>query len=183
MATMSITCGNCGQGVAADVVREGGGGNPSRVAAPVAGGFVLWLQCPACRDGSVMTASGAVYPVAPTGSPVKNLPPDTAQAWREARTSHAVAAYTASEMMCRKILMHIAVEEAKSKPGDTFAHYIDALEKAGYFPPGLKDAVDKVRQRGNTANHDLPASTEGDSISTLKITEHLLRGIYEIPSL
>ena len=41
----------------------------------------------------------------------------------------------------------------------------------------------KVKDRGNTANHDLPASSEEDSLVTLKITEHLLRGIYEIPAL
>jgi hypothetical protein len=127
--------------------------------------------------------NGAVWPTAPAGGSVANLPEDTAPAWREARTTHAVAAYTASEIMCRKILMHLAVVETNSKPGDTFTHYIDALDKAGYFPPKMKDAVDKVRGRGNTANHDLPASTEAESLSTLTITEHLLRGIYEIPGL
>ena len=58
-----------------------------------------------------------------------------------------------------------------------------ALEGAGYLPTGLKPAIDKVRGRGNIANHDLPASTEEESHSTLAITEYLLRGLYEIPLL
>jgi hypothetical protein len=111
------------------------------------------------------------------------MPPDVAEAWRQARTTHAVAAYTASEMMCRKILMHVAVDVAKSTAGKSFQQYIDDLKTAGYFAPGLFPAIDKVRLRGNAANHDLPASTEEDSLVTLKITEHLLRGIYEIPAL
>jgi hypothetical protein len=86
-------------------------------------------------------------------------------------------------MMCRKILMHLAVDVAKSKTGGTFKGYIEDLDKAGYVGPRLKPSVEKIKDRGNTANHDLPASTEADSLVTLRITEHLLRGIYEIPGL
>lgn len=179
MATVSIKCGNCGEGVAADIVARPGangvaGSSSSRL---------RWLQCPSCGDGSVKTLAGAVWPVAPAGGSVANLPEDVAQAWREVRTSHAVAAYTASEMMCRKILMHLAVDVAGAKSGGTFVGYVESLDKAGYVQPGLRPSIEKVKDRGNTANHDLPASTEADSLTTLKITEHLLRGIYEIPGL
>lgn len=37
-------------------------------------------------------------------------------AWDEARRAHAAAAYTAAEIMCRKILMHIAVDKADAEP-------------------------------------------------------------------
>lgn len=85
--------------------------------------------------------------------------------------------------MCRKILMHLAVDVAKSKDGATFKQYVEDLDKAGYVPPGLRPSIEKVKDRGNAANHELPASTEADSLVTLKITEHLLRGVYEIPAL
>ena len=169
MATLPIVCGNCDYGIAATVLHSTAD--------------VFWLLCPNCQDGSVRTKSGAVYPVAPAGGSVTNLPADVAQAWREARTAHAVAAYTAAEIMCRKILMHLAVDVANSKAGATFKDYIADLDKAGYISTALKPAVEKVRDRGNAANHDLPASTEADSLVTLKITEHMLRSIYEIPGL
>jgi hypothetical protein len=130
-----------------------------------------------------MTISSAVYPTAPAGRSVEHLPEDVAQAWREARTAHAVAAYTASEMMCRKILMHVAVGVAKSPEGKSFTSYVDDLDTAGYITAGLKTVVDQVRKRGNTANHDLPSSTEKDSVLTLTITEHLLEGVYELPGM
>lgn len=57
---------------------------------------------------------------------------------------------------------------------------MDELEKAGYITTGLKPVVDQVRKCGNIANHKLPASTEQDSLTTLKITEHLLEAIYEL---
>ncbi len=167
---LPITCGNCGLVVLAKVLNSNGTGT-------------FWLLCPGCREGSVKVTSGAVYPAAAAGAPVNGLPDDVAQAWREARTVHAVAAYTASEILCRKILMHLAVDVAGGKPGDTFQAYIEHLDKAGYIGAGLRPAVEKIKNRGNVANHALPSSTEADSVITLKITEHLLRGIYEIPGL
>lgn len=144
---------------------------------------IRWLLCPGCGDGSVMTAVGAVYPPAPAGSVVQNVPSDVEQAWREARTAHAVAAYTACEIMCRKILMHVAVDVAGAPGGKSFAEYIDVLVNGGYVTTNLKPVVDVVRTRGNTANHELPASTEQDSLRTLTITEYLLRGTYELPGM
>jgi len=86
-------------------------------------------------------------------------------------------------MMCRKVLMHLAVDVAGSAAGKGFVQYVDDLDAAHYIMPGLKATVDKVRSRRNLANHDLPASVGEDSLVTMTITEHLLRGIYELPSL
>lgn len=169
---LRIRCGNCGEGVGAEVVS----GDPSV-------GQIAWLRCPLCNDGSVRVKNGAVYPPAPAGAPVMNLPDDVKIAWQEARTAHAVAAYTASEMMCRKILMHLAVDKANAASGKNFVQYVDALDAAGFVAPGLKPVVDIIRTRGNVANHDLPASSEDDCLTTMKITEHLLRTIYELPGL
>lgn len=125
--------------------------------------------------------TGIVYPSAPAGSAVRNLPDDVAGAWREVRTAHSVAAYTAAEIMCRKILMHLAVDKANATTGKSFTDYVDDLGKAGYVTPGMEPVVDQIRTRGNVANHALPASSEKDSETTLAITQHLLRTIYEMP--
>ena len=170
--TDSITCGNCGLRVAATVVNGQTGG-----------GRTAWLKCPNCDEGSVRTRSGLVFPISPAARQITGLPNDVEIAWREARVSHAVGAYTASEIMCRKILMHIAVDVAGSAPGRSFVEYIDDLDAAGYVMKGLKATVDLIRQRGNIANHELPATSEDDSKMTLGITEHLLEGIYELAAL
>ena len=86
-------------------------------------------------------------------------------------------------MMCRKILMHVAVDKAGSAPGKSFVDYVNELEAEGYITKGLKDVVDQIRKRGNVANHELPASTEQDSLLTMTITEHLLEGLYELPGM
>ena len=119
----SITCAHCSHAVAAEVMAGGASARPPT--------SVLWLLCPNCGDGSVRTADGGVYPPAPSGGTVTGLPADVERAWREARTAHAVAAYTASEIMCRKILMHVAVDVAGSQPNKKFAEYINDLEGFG----------------------------------------------------
>lgn len=168
-----MTCGHCGNGVGGDVVHRAtirtGGEPPS---------LVLWIQCPLCDDGSVMASTGVVYPSAPAGGEVPNLPADVEHSWQEARVAHAVAAYTAAEMMCRKILMHVAVDVAGSDPGKSFVQYVKDLDANGYITAGLRAVVDQIRDRGNIANHELPASTQQDSETTMRITEHLLNGVY-----
>ncbi len=131
----------------------------------------------------IRTAQGATYPSKPAGGFVQNLPTDVDAAWQEARSAYAVAAYTASEMMCRKILMHLAVDVVGSDVGRSFVQYVGDLDAAGYVAPGLRPVVDQIRTRGNVANHDLPASTEPECLVTMQITEHLLRVIYELPTL
>ena len=116
-----------------------------------------------------MNSNGTVYPSTPAGRSVDRLPSDVKQAWQEVRMAHAVAAYTASEMMCRKILMHLAVGEAGSAPGKKFVQYVEDLEKGGFVTTNLKPVVVLVKDRGNAANHELPASTEEDSLRTLTI--------------
>jgi hypothetical protein len=49
--------------------------------------------------------------------------------------------------------------------------------------PQVSSIAHSVRERGNTANHELPASTEQEALTTLTITEYLLRGTYELPGL
>lgn len=181
MPVWRIKCASCGNGVSAEVVS----GWPLakkpnvRQLPPEPKDSTLWLRCPDCGEGSVKLKDGSVYPTAPAGGAVKGLPLDVEGAWREVRIAQAVGAYTASEMMCRKILMHVAVDVAKATPGEKFVYYIDALESGNYLATGTKPAVDKIRGRGNDATHELPASTEEQALNTLGVTEYLLRGIYE----
>jgi len=131
----------------------------------------------------VKLKDGSIFPTSPAGNAVADLPTEVASAWREARTAHAVAAYTAAELMCRKILMHVAADKTGSKEGEPFTVYIDDLDKAGYIATGLKPVVDQVRQRGAAATHKLRPSTEDESRVTLGVTEYLLEGIYQLPGM
>lgn len=176
---MAMKCGTCRLVVEEIVVKAEVTGRSGYGDSVV----TTWMQCPACREGSVRTRDGSTHPVAPAFSDVAALPTDVATAWREARLAHSVGAYTASDIMCRKILMHLAVDATASPPGKSFVSYVDDLVLEGYVTKGLRPVVDLVRQRGNAANHELPASTDRECLVTLQVTEHLLRSAYELPSL
>jgi hypothetical protein len=150
-----------------------------------AGQSTLWLKCTTqgCGEGSVKLKDGAIYPPAAFGPKIGGLPPAVARAWDETGIAYGVGAYTAAEMMCRKLLMHIAVEAAKSVEHKHFAEYVKDLDKAGLIVAGHRAVVDQVKDRGNIANHELAASTQDEARVTLMFTQHLLISVYEIPDL
>jgi len=124
-----------------------------------------------------------VFPGPLPAEDIPNLPDDVKGAWTEARRAYSVGAHTASKIMCRKILMHLAVDKAGSAPGRSFVDYINDLQAQNYIMAGLQPVVDQVRSRGNKANHELPASTQHEALVTLTITQHLLIGVYQLPAL
>ncbi len=183
MPVSNIHCGYCKRDVSA-LILAGILPTESQAAADAhANERTYWLQCPNCYQGSVKTPGGKVFPPGPATTIYPDLPEDVAAAWWEAGVAHAMGAYTAAEMMCRKILMHIAVDKTGAAVGLKFAEYVDALEAAHLFAAGLKPVVDSVRTRGNAANHELPASTEENSLQTIRITDHLLQVAYVLPLL
>jgi uncharacterized protein DUF4145 len=185
MTTLPITCGHCGRAVGAEIVYDsvmwGNVRGSTYVPQPSAG---LWLLCPYCGQGSVRARnSGIIYPAPPPGLTLKHPPAEVVRAWEEARSAYSVRAYAAAELMCRKILMHMAVDNGLAKVGQPFVSCMNALQAAGYITTGLEKVVDQVRDRGNVANHDLPGSSEQESHVTLMITQHLMEALYELPGM
>lgn len=168
--TVPFDCGHCGRGVEGIVVYTS-----AKYSAPGA------VVCPGCREVTAISGHHQFFPPRKVASSVKHLPPDIALAWQEARMAHAATAYTPAEMMCRKILMHIAVDLKLGKPGEPFDSYIEALNAAGYFPPNIREKVDAMKTRGNRANHKIPASVAHQSKAALSLTEYMLRTVYEVP--
>ena len=123
-----------------------------------------------------------LLPAAREHAAVEHLPPDVDVAWNEAVNSAGAGSFTASEIMCRKILMHVAVDKTGADEGKAFTEYIDALDSAGYIPTGLKPKIDEIRTRGNVANHELSASDKEVADRTLSVTRFLLVSIYELPN-
>src|SRR5690606_32458313 len=115
---------------------------------------IRWLQCSNCHDASVQVDSGALFPGVAFGPKIEGLPKDVSVAYDEARRCLSVSALTAAEGMCRKILMHVAVDKG-AKEGDTFASYIDYLGQQGYVTPPMKNWVTLIKDHGNEANHKL----------------------------
>lgn len=140
----------------------------------------IWI-CPDCKGPSIFLSDGTRIPDVAPGPTVPGLPDDLALAYREARDSYAAGAYTGAVMLCRKMLMHVAVDKGDAA-GKSFADYVTFLVDNGHVPADSKKAVDFVRTLGNTANHQIPHMTREDAEKLVNFTGMLLLFAYAFPN-
>lgn len=177
MEAYAFTCGYCGKGVGAEkgYLRTHASGMPQDVIA----------ICPMClhptyfeavyQGQAVRQVPGLAY-----GADVDHLPAGVKELYTEARNCYSVAAYTSVVLACRKLLMHIGVEQGAGE-GESFVSYVDHLAAKGFVPPNGKAWVDVIRQKGNEANHEIQLMAAGDASLLLSFLEMLLKFIYEFP--
>ena len=163
--TTNYTCSYCGTYVAGTVVA-------SNIVKSI-----QWLSCPHCEWGSVSN-KGMVVPAPLLGEYIKGLPETIQNAYVEARKSFSSKSYTACVLMCRKILMNVAVKK-NAPEGDTFTSYIDYMINKGYITVTMKEWVDKIRKNGNDATHEIPPPDSEKACTTLEFTALLLKNVYE----
>src|SRR3990172_6480123 len=131
----SCTCGHCGRVVGS---AEG--------YCPVNPGRRLRIYiCPYC-SGPTYFDYGEQIPGGADGETVDHLPSDIAALYDEARECMSVAAHTAAVLVCRKILMNVAVDKGASE-GQRFIEYVEYLDSKGYVPPDGRGWVDHIRSR------------------------------------
>ena len=145
-------------------------------------GPIKWLICTNCSNGSVLTHDGVIYPPVMFGPSIEGLSPALIEAYTEARKCLSICAFTSCELICRKILMHVAVEKG-AKDGDSFSNYISHLENKGFVTPPMSGWVKLIRKHGNKANHQLNTPDKKQAESTLMFTAELLRLIYEMETI
>jgi len=136
--------------------------------------------CPKCEDPTYFRQNEQL-PSPVLGNPVHNLPDDVGKLYDEARKCTASGGSTAAVLLCRKLLMHLAVEKG-DKPGKNFAEYVEYLGKSGYVPPGATEWVDHIRAQGNEANHEIKFMSPSIAQELLQFLEMLLKFIYEYPA-
>jgi hypothetical protein len=112
-----------------------GGSQMGVVAATKEEGAVKWLRCANCLRGAVMNGGVTAPSVKPLSVP-KGLPAAEGAAWNEVRECLAVGAATASVMLCRKLLLHVAV-----------THGLAPKNVKGWAP-AFKDVVDHLESQG-----------------------------------
>ena len=162
-------CGWCGNKVATPIGFRSQGNPNERI-----------LICPHCKMPTTFSYSKQV-PGVPYGNSVAHLPSDVSSLYDEARNCTAASCYTAAVLICRKLLMNIAVAQG-AKPGQSFISYVDYLASNGYVPPNGKGWVDHIRRKGNEATHEIVLMTQDDAHDLISFAEMLLKFIYEFPN-
>ena len=163
--TYQHKCGHCGLDVAGIVVASYSTRN------------IRWVGCPACLKGSVVN-SDVITPTPFLGDDVQGLEDPIKGAYLEARKSLSSKSYTACVLMCRKILMNVAVnKDAPQKK--QFIDYVNYLVEKGHITPTMQVWVDKIREIGNEATHEIPPPDDEKANTALTFTALLLRNVYE----
>ncbi len=136
--------------------------------------------CSFCRRPTYFEA-GQQTPGAPFGSDVASVPDDVQKLYEEARRCMTANAFTGAVLLCRKILMNVAVSKGAAE-GEQFIKYVEHLDTKGYVPPDGKKWVDHLRQKGNEATHEIKQMWQHDADKLITFTEMLLRFVYEFPA-
>lgn len=176
LVNKSYTCGYCGNKVGPHQGYEAahsGGGKERRF---------IYL-CPNCGSPTFFDQDHKQTPSVRIGNDVHGISDiGVAALYNQARDCTSLGAYTASTLLCRKILMNLAVQHGDT-PGKSFEEYIGYLDSKGYVPPNGKDWVDRIRTKANEATHEIRLIEEAEASQILKFTEMLLKFAYEFPSM
>ena len=137
--------------------------------------------CPHCQKPTFFDEANNQTPGVTPGNDVGHLPKELEAIYNEARRCVSVNAHTAAVLACRKLLMHVAVQQ-KAEAGKPFIYYVEFLANNGYVPPNGKGWVDHIRKKGNEANHEIVLMKQEDSLELISFAEMLLKFIYEFPA-
>ena len=139
--------------------------------------------CPNCLSPTYFPPhENRQIPGSTFGNAVAHVPDALRTLYNESRDCVANGDYTASVLVCRKMLMNIAVEQG-AKPNLKFIEYVDYLSEKGFVPPHGKHWVEHIRKKGNEANHEIALMVDKDAKELVVFIEMLLKFIYEFPNL
>ena len=177
VSSVSYTCGYCGTSLASErgwyATMTDGVGTTIHIADI--------RICHNCRKPTFISG-GKQTPGVAFGNPVDDVSDKGVSAlYEEARTCTSAGAYTSAVLSCRKLLMHIAVSQG-AEEGKSFVFYVDHLSDKGFLPPGSRDWVDHIRQKGNEANHEITVMAKEDAEELITFSELILRFLFEYPA-
>jgi Domain of unknown function (DUF4145) len=123
-----------------------------------------------------------VVPPSPPGRDVQNIPEPIKTLYAEARQSAGAGSYTASVLTCRKMLVDLACANGDEwKKGKQFWEYVKYLNGKLFAPDAGQVWINRIRDQGNKATHELGVQSEADAAELLRYVEMLLRLLYEFP--
>ncbi len=173
VSRLDYKCGHCDRHVSGRVVNI-----YSRTQNKLDDPIIQFMICTSCIKGSIWS-EGKIIPGTKPGEKLEGLPVEIEAAYQEARSCFSINAFTACELVCRKILMHVSVDKG-AEEGQSFISYLDYLEEKGYITPIIKEWADLIREIGNQSTHKLIPPDENRTKATLMFTMELLRIIYEM---
>ena len=166
-------CGYCGSDIASQI----GIGSSST------GDSIGYIYlCHVCNAPTVFDPYGNQIPGPLIGREINEISdPLVKEMYLESRKCFSTNSYTSSVMICRKLIMNLAVSKG-AKTNLNFNEYVEYLGNNGYVPPDGKEWINHIRIKGNEANHEIAIMKKEDAEDIIKFLEMLLVFIYEFPA-
>lgn len=175
----NFVCGHCNEHVASHTgffIIDANSRNG--IFAKKVGGIYI---CPHCEWPNFLSPQGEWIPGQSAGKNVENLPENVQILYEEARNCIKNKCYSATILVCRKILMHVCIEEW-AEEGKNFTFYVDFLLQNGYLPTQKNNWTDKIRTSGNNMNHKNIIWDKENAENILQFTQLILQLMYEFPN-
>lgn len=179
-SSREFVCGYCNMQVAQD---RGYSSNYRRL---VNGSLItkfsgnIIIICPYCSSPTYFNDEDQ-NPGPKYGNAVQDVPVEINTLYDEARDCTRIFAYTSAVMICRKILMNVAVSKG-AKNSLSFFDYVDYLDNGNYIPPDGKDWVNHIREKGNEANHEIKLQSKESAEDLIFFIEMILKFCFEVPN-
>lgn len=177
IVSKSFTCGYCDAYVSSN--KGLSLHQHSDSSGPQIGGVYV---CPNCNGMSFITPYDQQFPGHNLGNSVNHLPNELNCIYEEARKCSSNNCFNATVMLCRKILMNVAVGQGALE-NLSYLEYVNYLADKGFIPPNGKHWVDHIRKKGNQANHEINLMEEKDARELLIFVEMLLKFVHEFPNM
>lgn len=134
--------------------------------------------CPNCNQPTHYNLNNKTQTPSPVfGEEVDRLPSDIERLYNQARRCYSIGAFDAIAMISRKIIMNTAVfEGAKEKM--SFIEYVNFLDEDNLVSKNAKKWLNKLRELGNEANHEIKAITKIQAEEALKFVAILLKNVF-----
>lgn len=177
LKSKSFLCGYCGN----DVSSEKGFHCTIEEHSQHKGNATIYI-CHRCGSPTFFSNSNYQTPGAIYGKDVEHINDNSVKhLYNEVRKCISCNAATAAVLSCRKLLLHIAVSKG-AKPNFTFKQCVEYLSDNGFIPPGNKEWVEHIKDKGNEANHEIILMKREDAEDLIDFLEMLLKFIYEFPN-
>ena len=179
LISTSYNCAHCGNIVSSHIGYKVEASCRNREGSLLRKNGAIYI-CPHCKNPTLIF-DGRQYPGIPEVKPVKHLPTAIQEVYEEARTCMSHCCFTAAVMICRKIIMNVAVENG-AEENMKFIQYVDFIDKEGLFPKKCRPALDRIKNKGNEANHEIEQITKEDASLVMSMAYQMLVYIYEMPA-
>ena len=161
-------CGHCDANIC---VEKGGLHNP---------GQYYLANCYRCHVPTIFTRNNKQYPPSRLPITVKGLPEDIGEVYKEVKDCLVIGAWTATNMLARKLLMNVAVDKG-AEQNKVFSYYVDWMGNSEWNTTGLKLGLARIKNKGNEANHEIKEVSKEDVEEIFELLTMFLRLVYEFP--